>query len=115
MSLLKNGISVIVFCLLINLSQTIMGHQVSSEDANQLAHLKVISPEKLKEDLDVLFKTIEEVHPNMYAYTSMKEFEPLREQLYTAITSKMSSLEFYMKVAPSIVSTSAPMGSVLGP
>ena len=39
------------------------------EEPNQAAYLKPLSPDKLKQDLDFLFKTIEEVHPNMYAYT----------------------------------------------
>jgi len=37
---------------------------------------KSIKANRLKEDLDFLFKTIEEVHPSMYAYTSKEEFEP---------------------------------------
>lgn len=69
---------------------------------NQPDYLKLIPPDKLKEDLDFLFKTIEEVHPNMYAYTSKEEFEPLRGQLYHQINQPMNRLEFYKLVAPVI-------------
>ncbi len=71
-----------------------------SKETNQPAYAKLIPPEKLKEDLDFLFKTIEEVHPNMYAYTSKQEFMPLHEKLYSQITQPMNRLEFYKLVAP---------------
>jgi len=73
-------------------------------ESNQPAYLKPIPPEKLKEDLDFLFKTIEEIHPNMYAYTSKEEFEPLKKQLYEKISNPMSPLDFYKAVAPIVVS-----------
>jgi len=34
-------------------------NESSKKDVNELSYLKVISPDKLKEDLDFLFKTIE--------------------------------------------------------
>ncbi len=67
---------------------------------SQPAYAKLIEPDKLKEDLDFLFKTIEEVHPNMYAYISKEEFEPLRQKLYDKINQPMTCLEFYKAVAP---------------
>ena len=72
--------------------------------SNQPVYLKTIPPDKLKEDLDFLFKTIEEVHPNMYAYTSKEEFAPRREKLYSQINRPMSSKEFFKLVAPVIAS-----------
>ena len=74
--------------------------QTTSEEVNQPDHAKVIEPDKLKEDLDFLFKTIEEVHPNMYAYISKEEFDPLCEQLYKNINRSMTRLEFYKLTAP---------------
>ncbi len=76
----------------------------SSSKANNLDYSKLIEPDRLKEDLDFLFKTIEEVHPNMYAYTSKEEFDPLREKLYESIDHLMNRLEFYKLAAP-VVST----------
>ena len=78
--------------------------QKPSKELNQLAYEKLIEPEKLKEDLDFLFKTIEEVHPNMYAYTSKEEFTPLREKLYRQINRPMSGKEFFKLVAPVVAS-----------
>jgi hypothetical protein len=69
-------------------------------EPNQPAYLKVIPPEKLKEDLDFLFKTIEEVHPNMYAYTSKEEFAPIRKQVYEDINQPMKQVEFFKLVSP---------------
>ncbi|MHC4074893.1 MAG: S41 family peptidase [Planctomycetota bacterium] len=73
-------------------------------EPNQPAYLKVIPPEKLKEDLDFLFKTIEEVHPNMYAYTSKEEFEPVKKQLYEKINNPINLLDFCKAVAPVVAS-----------
>jgi hypothetical protein len=71
-------------------------------EPNQPAYLKVIPPQKLKEDLDFLFKTIEEVHPNMYAYTPKKEFIPIRDELYSQINRPMTRLNFLKLVVPTI-------------
>jgi len=71
-------------------------------EPNQPAYLKVIPPEKLKEDLGFLFKTIEEVHPNMYAYTSKEEFEFIRRDLYDKVIESLSVREFYKEVARAI-------------
>ncbi len=65
-------------------------------------HSKLIPPDKLKEDLGFLFKTIEEVHPNMYAYTSKESFAKLREELYGDIVHPMNNREFYRVVAPAV-------------
>ena len=73
---------------------------IPANEPNQPVYLKPMPPEKLKEDLDFLFKTIEEVHPNMYAYISKEKFTPLRDKLYNQITQPMSRLEFYKAVAP---------------
>ena len=70
------------------------------QENHQPSWTKLIPPEKLKEDLDFLLKTIEEVHPNMYAYTSKKEFELLKNKLYGQINQPMNSREFYRLVAP---------------
>lgn len=78
--------------------------QTPNSEPNQPDYAKLIEPDKLKEDLDFLFKTIEEVHPNMYAYTSKEEFEPLREQLYKDISRPVNLLEFYKLAAPVVAS-----------
>ena len=65
---------------------------------------KLIPPDKLKEDLDFLLKTIEEVHPNMYAYTSKEKFTSLCEELYKDIAHPMNDREFYRLVAPTVAS-----------
>jgi len=78
--------------------------QKLTQEAGQPDYAKLIPPGKLKEDLAFLFKTIEEVHPNMYAYTSKEKIEPLRDKLYRQITQPMTRLEFYKLTAPVIAS-----------
>lgn len=92
-----------VFCVLY-ITNTFAEPQVPTQKPNQSYYLKLIPPDKLKEDLDFLFKTIEEVHPNMYAYTSKEEFVPLRKQLYKSINQPINRLEFYKLVAPVVAS-----------
>lgn len=75
---------------------------VENNEPNKADYSKLIEQGKLKEDLDFLFKTIEEVHPNMYAYTSKEEFTPLREGLYRQIYRPMTRLNFLKLVAPTI-------------
>ena len=59
-----------------------------------------IGSSEQKADLDFLFKTIEEVHPNMYAYVSKEEFAKHRDALYARIDRPMTAIEFYKLVAP---------------
>jgi len=59
-----------------------------------------INPSELKADLDFLFKTIDEVHVNMYAYISEDEFAKYRDVLYQQIDQPMSRIEFYKLTAP---------------
>ena len=60
----------------------------------------LISPERLKEDLDFLFKTIEESHPDMYAYTSKDKFASLRRELFAQAAQPLSASELYVRVEP---------------
>ncbi|MHC4575457.1 MAG: S41 family peptidase [Planctomycetota bacterium] len=95
--------SVLLWCGLCTAITLAMPETLSGEP-NQPQYLKTIPPDKIKEDLDFLFKTIEEVHPNMYAYTTKQEFEPLKKQLYKKISEPMSPLDFYKTVAPVVAS-----------
>ena len=61
---------------------------------------ETVAPEKLKADLDYLFKSIEEIHPNMYAYISEAEFAMFRDELYRRVSHPMTRLQFYKEVAP---------------
>lgn len=65
---------------------------------------KTISPELLRQDMDFLFKSIEEIHPNMYAYTGRKEFDLCRSGLYKHIDHAMTASEFYWQLAPVVAS-----------
>ncbi|HUU18143.1 MAG TPA: hypothetical protein VMW72_13415 [Sedimentisphaerales bacterium] len=91
-------LSILLLCLI--LSESTFSKEQNVTEPNKPDYLKEIPPDKLKEDLDLLFKTIEEVHPNMYAYTSKEEFDPLSEKLYESIDHPMNRLEFYKLVAP---------------
>lgn len=74
------------------------------QDSNQPSYAGLIGVDKLKEDLDLLFKTIEEVHPNMYAYTTKEEFAEYRDELYARIIRPITRPDFYKVVAPVVAS-----------
>ena len=95
--------SIVVFCSL-HIATTFAELQTPNQEHKLPFYLKPFTPDKLKEDLDFLFKTIEEVHPNMYAYTPKEEFEQSRDKLYNQITQIMTRLEFYKLVAPIVAS-----------
>ncbi len=71
-----------------------------SQENHQPVWIKVIPPEKLKEDLDFLFKTIEEVHPNMYVYINKEDYSLIKNELYKHVDHAMSISEFYIYVQP---------------
>lgn len=96
--------SVILFCYALFIANGFTQTGEVKEKPDQPTYARVISPDKLKEDLDFLFKTIEEVHPNMYAYTSKEEFIPIKENLYKRIKRPMSQVDFYKITAPAIAS-----------
>ena len=76
--------------------------QKPPQNLEQASYTKLIPPEKLKEDLDFLFKTIEEVHPNMYAYINKKEFARIRDELYVQSNQSLRSIEFYKLMARAV-------------
>lgn len=61
--------------------------------------ISMLSPEVMKSDLDLALKTIEEVHPNMYAYISKDEFCKLRDKAYRELDRPMNDLEYYKVIA----------------
>lgn len=61
-------------------------------------------PSALMEDIDFLFETMEQVHPNIYAYVSKDTISQLRQELAARLNSPMTRIEFWKEVAP-IVAT----------
>ena len=66
-----------------------------TKKSNRSDDLKLLQPDKLKEDLNFLFTTIEEVHPNMYAYINKETYALVKNELYKQIDHTMSISEFY--------------------
>jgi hypothetical protein len=76
--------------------------RAQAECAQDIIRGQLISPDKLKKDVNFLFKTIEDIHPNMYAYISQKEFSKHLAKLYEQINRPMSRLAFYKFLAPTV-------------
>jgi hypothetical protein len=91
----KMMILALVFCVLCT-ANIFAESQALNQEPNQAPYLKPIPPDKLKEDLDFLFKTIEEVHPNMYAYISKEEYVKIKHEFYKHIDHAMDASEFYL-------------------
>ncbi|MBC8468332.1 MAG: hypothetical protein H8D56_02570 [Planctomycetes bacterium] len=88
----------IILCCELCIVNCFAKSKVVKEKPNQSAYLKPIAPDKLKEDLDFLFKTIEEVHPNIYAYISEEKYATIRHELYKHFDHAMNVSEFYLYV-----------------
>jgi hypothetical protein len=90
------------FCVL-STAITFAESQAQNTDHKQPAYLKTIPPDKLKEDLDFLFKTIGQVHPDMYAYTKREKYALAKNELYKQIDHDMSISEFYLYVRTVVI------------
>lgn len=67
---------------------------VSAEDT------ELYSPELLRQDLDFLMRTLDQVHPNLYAYTEKSVFENELESVRDSLNEPISRLEYYRLIAP---------------
>lgn len=63
---------------------------------------KKYSPKQLKEDLDFLIQTYEQVHPNLYLFTSKKIIDSTIAFIRNKLNSPITSFEFYKLVMPNI-------------
>ncbi len=61
---------------------------------------KKFTPDELKADIAFMVKTFEDVHPNLYAYISRESFQKQREDIEQDITTPLTRIEFYRKIAP---------------
>ena len=90
----------VVFCFTLCLASDFAEANTADKEPNEPSYAKVIAPDKLKEDLGFLFKKIEKVHPNMYAYTNREEYAQVKYELYKQIDHVMTISEFYVYVQP---------------
>jgi hypothetical protein len=63
-----------------------------------------IPPKFLKEDVDFLLRSIEEIHPNPYAYTPKEDIYKMKMDIIKQIDHPMTRFEFYKKIAPLVAS-----------
>jgi len=91
----KTTMLVLATCVL-SAAITFAQPQSQSQKPGQPTSPEAIAPDKLKEDLDFLFKTIHEAHPNMYAYISEEKHAAVRHELYQRLDHAMSVSEFYV-------------------
>jgi hypothetical protein len=59
----------------------------------------LFTPEQLQEDFKVFRTTLEEAHPNLYAYFSKAKFDSLFTQTSQTLTSPLTELEYYRILA----------------
>ena len=70
---------------------------------NNNAHLNdLIAEENLKSDVDFAYQKLQNLHPNLYLYSSKKDLDYKFDSLKTTITKPMTSFEFYTKLSPVI-------------
>ncbi|PID27435.1 MAG: hypothetical protein CR982_05690 [Candidatus Cloacimonadota bacterium] len=59
--------------------------------------------DKLKEDVDILFKSIEEIHPNIFANISEEDLKEEILKIKKSISDTTDILDFYLLVNPLVV------------
>lgn len=65
-------------------------------------HEILISPEKLKQDVDFAYQKLQKLHPNLYWYISKDSLNYKFDSLKTTIKTPLKPNEFYRKLAPVI-------------
>ncbi len=99
MKTLKLFFAILLFAVLSEWMPRACMCSATAERQETLSELeKQYSPEELKEDLDFMFKTMEDVHPNLYAYTAKSVIDEKRKQLEEEITHPLTPKQFYGKV-----------------
>ncbi|HHS12909.1 MAG TPA: hypothetical protein ENN03_03965, partial [bacterium] len=58
------------------------------------------SPEALKHDLEFLIQTMEEVHPNLYAYTPKEKIDEIQSAIKKNIQTPLTRIDFYREITP---------------
>jgi len=61
-----------------------------------------LAPDKLRADLDFMFRTIRETHPNPYAYISEAKLADLHNAAAARIDRPMTPAQFYWLTAPAV-------------
>jgi hypothetical protein len=70
----------------------------------RLGDYELLSPEDMRSDLDELFHRIETTHPNPYTKRPKAEVDLERQKIYDELDHPMTMFDFYIKVAPLVVS-----------
>lgn len=76
---------------------------LSQKNSDMVDPKKLYSPEELKNDMDYLFQTMEDVHPNLYAYTPKLAIDSLREKAESQFEKSITAMEFWKIVNPLVV------------
>lgn len=88
----------ILFCLCMCVAANSVVSRTSSRTTTRSVSAELFPPDKLIKDLDFLFTTIAETHPNMYAYINKERYALVRSELYKHIDHEMTISEFYLYV-----------------
>jgi len=76
---------------------------------------KTHSSAELKEDIDYAYNKLKKLHPNLYQYISKESLDNKFKILKKELDQPLSSMEFYKKIAPVIISIRQGHTSVKSP
>jgi hypothetical protein len=60
---------------------------------------QLLSPDLLREDLEFLFRTVEESHPNIYAHLTKDQYSRVKAEIRRQVAHSMSLSDFYIHVS----------------
>jgi len=61
---------------------------------------KLYSPDQLRSDVDFVYTKLRKLHPRLYEYTRKESLDHQFDSLKNAITTPLTSREFYFKLSP---------------
>lgn len=70
---------------------------------NLYSQTKCLNTDSLQNDINIIFKNIEEIHPNMYASINEKDFEKELSIIKSEINNKTDIFDFYLLINSLVV------------
>jgi hypothetical protein len=59
-----------------------------------------LSVSDLRKDFTILRTTLEEIHPDLYRYTSKQKFNRVADSIFATIGTELTMIDFYRRIAP---------------
>ncbi|WP_341225492.1 S41 family peptidase [uncultured Arcticibacterium sp.] len=66
------------------------------------AKAQILSADEAKEDIDVLYKRMQQIHPGLFRYQSPEAYEKNYLEIKASLTDSISEVDLFLKISPLI-------------